>query len=299
MALPQFSFSQDKKIDQLEVLYSQKHFTKVLRKSNKLLAIPDYDYSGMPTFYKSLATFKLLSHADWTAKHKDGLSNAIALYKEFLEHSKVESYIKSHYFEIAELKQYLIDLEKQYKGNKRTIDAKTINEFLEFQLKNVTAYGVKIDAQVASKANRKDNKKVVKNKLNTEASTSIETREEMVTFAVQFIGTPYKWAGNSPSGFDCSGYIGYIYNNYGVSVPRSASALKENSTKISDKEATKGDLVFFKTGNKITHVGLVISEVGEPLTMIHSSTSKGIIKTEVHASTYWSKKYAGAGRILE
>ncbi|MFK8045480.1 MAG: C40 family peptidase [Crocinitomicaceae bacterium] len=299
--LPQITFGQDKKIDQLEVLYSQVHFTKVLRKANKLLAIPDYDYSGMPTFYKSLATFRLLENEDWTKKNKNALSNAINLYDKFLEHSRKTTYIRAHYFEIAELKQYLIELQKKLKTQNNGTDARKIKSFLEAQLKNITPTGIKNldDYPLNNKSEKQEPDKDLKNSDNYPSTVSKSTRGELVQYASGFIGTPYLWAGNTPKGFDCSGYVGYVFANYGIPVPRTAAALKKSAKSIDDSEARKGDLVFFKTGSKITHVGIVISDPGEPLTMIHSSSSKGIIKTAVQSSTYWSKKYAGVGRILE
>lgn len=305
LALPQMAMAQDRKIDQLEVLYSQQHYTKVIRKANKLLAIPDYDYSGMPTFYKSIATFRLLTDEKWTNRHQTGLTDAIKLYDDFLAHSKAQIYIQSHYFEIAELKQYLIDLERTYKGKKQTQAAKKIADFTEIQLKGIQPNRVNFGKPSAPKGSKTKEEPLVTNtpsktaQPSKTANTHSSNREEIVTYAMQYIGTPYQWAGQTPEGFDCSGYIGYIYNKHGISVPRSAAAQKEHAQKLKDNEATKGDLVFFKTGSKITHVGIVISEAGEPLKMIHSSTSKGIITTDVHNSTYWSKKYAGVGRIVE
>ena len=57
-------------------------------------------------------------------------------------------------------------------------------------------------------------------------------------------------------------------------------------------------MIFFGKGNAITHVGIVVSEKGEPLTMIHSSTSKGIIITNIETSTYWKSKLKGIGSVI-
>ena len=80
------SFSQDKKIDKLEVLYAQEHYTKVLRKSNHLLANPEYDYSGMPSFYKSLVLFRLSGDEVWFRRHKKSIDDAIILYLKFVKY---------------------------------------------------------------------------------------------------------------------------------------------------------------------------------------------------------------------
>ncbi len=299
LGMPYLVLSQDKKIDQLEVLYSQKFYSKVLKKANKLLAIPDYDYSGMPSFYKSLALFRLLEDEDWSNRHKNSLTEAIQVYDHFLSYAKVRSYTKSHYFEILELKQYLTKLERKYAtGN--SIDAKKIRHFINNQLKEIVPHVIhSIPPQkVDTKKEQNLGSDIGRNKTNHIISNN-DLREEIVQFAKQYIGTPYSWAGTSPAGFDCSGYIGYVFKNYDIILPRSASEQKEFTTKINERTALKGDLVFFKSGSKITHVGLVVSEQGQPLTMIHSSSSKGIIITDVESSAYWNKKYAGLGRIIQ
>ena len=298
LAMPHLGFSQDKKIDQLEVLYSQTFYSKVFKKANKLLAIPDYDYSGMPSFYKSLALFRLLENEDWMKRHPESLKEAIEIYDHFLTYPKAKSYVKSHYFEIAELKQYLLSLEKKYKtsNSKR---AKTIKHFVENQLKNITPYG--LDYSLTEKKEKviaKSNKQK-ETKPRASGNNKEDIRTEITDYAKTYIGTPYSWAGTSPKGFDCSGYTGYVYKKFGITLPRSAAAQKDFVSNINKKTAEKGDLVFFKSGHKITHVGIVISELGEPLTMVHSSSSKGIIITEVETSTYWRNKFAGVGRIIQ
>ncbi|MDX1350165.1 MAG: C40 family peptidase [Putridiphycobacter sp.] len=302
VAIPHLSWGQDKKIDQLEVLYSQQHYTKVIRKSNKLLAIPDYDYSGMPTFYKSLAQFQLLANEDWVKKHKTGLKDAVSLYQSFLSHSKSDIYIKSHYFEIAELKQFLIDLEKWYRSANKITEATVLDTFIHKELQSITPHGINIGAPIRTKGDKPSKTESETARIRTtdnhKRSDYVEIRSELVTYAMQYIGTPYQWAGNSPKGFDCSGYIGYVFSNYGISLPRSAADLKAHSESIKEKDAKQGDLVFFKTGHKITHVGLIISEQGAPLKMVHSSTSRGIIITDIETSKYWREKYAGVGRII-
>ncbi len=289
-----FSYGQDRKIDQLEILYSQSHFTKVIRKANKLLAIPDYDYSGMPVFYKSLATFNLIGQEDWFARNENALDEAIAYYDTFLMHDRSAIYIKSHYFEIADLKFYLVELRKTFKANHN--DAQKIESFINTQLKGIHLYNVNLKPKKTDNTSPKKNKKEVSQKTPHKAQLSL--RDKIVKFAKKYLGVKYKWAGTTPKGFDCSGYIGYVLKNYGFNLPRSAAAQKESSEKLKLNKAYKGDLIFFKSGTKVTHVGLVVSNLNESLTMIHASASKGIIITNIERSSYWKNKLSSAGRVI-
>ena len=84
----------------------------------------------------------------------------------------------------------------------------------------------------------------------------------------------------------------------GRNLPRRAVDQYNSSQKIKEKNAQKGDLIFFDNGSGISHVGIVVSDPGEPLTMIHSSSSKGIIITDITKSEYWTKRISGFGTYV-
>ncbi|TNM61164.1 hypothetical protein FHN55_17185 [Streptomyces sp. NP160] len=74
--------------------------------------------------------------------------------------------------------------------------------------------------------------------------------------ASQYIGTPYRFGGTTPSGFDCSGYTQHVFAKNGISIPRTADAQMDASTRISASQARPGDLVFFVRGGRAYHVGI-------------------------------------------
>jgi cell wall-associated NlpC family hydrolase len=120
----------------------------------------------------------------------------------------------------------------------------------------------------------------------------------MATYAKSFQGVPYRMGGTDSKGFDCSGFTCYVYSHIDVPIPRTAQEQFNACESISLRKAEKGDLVFFgKSKNRISHVGLVLSGLGENLTMIHSSSSQGIIITNVELSNYWKNKLMGVGRV--
>ena len=79
---------------------------------------------------------------------------------------------------------------------------------------------------------------------------------DVVDYALQFLGTPYVWAGSTPSGFDCSGFTRYVYKHFGISLPHSSSIQAGYGTAVSRGDLQPGDLVFFFS--PIHHVGIYI-----------------------------------------
>lgn len=285
LVVSQWSWSQDKKIDQLEVLYDQGYYSKVLRKSNKLLALPEYDYSGLPAYYKSLAIFRLADDKKWHKRHKGCIQDAIQSYNDFAAHHLYSDYVHAHYYEIAALKTYLDQLESKLKELGHHQDAEDIKAFNFEFFKLIKA---KPDNHAIELANG-----------TAEQQNTLSDREKVVVYAKSLIGIKYVWAGSDESGFDCSGFTSYVCKKYGLMIPRTASGQMEDSKKVKLNDAQKGDLVFFGSGAKITHVGLVVSDKGEELTMIHASTSKGVIVTNIEQSTYWKPKLKAAGTYMD
>ena len=118
--------------------------------------------------------------------------------------------------------------------------------------------------------------------------------EQIVAFAEQFLGTPYVWAGSSPSGFDCSGFVSYVFKNFGYTVNRTAASMYTNGVAVDKSELQIGDAVFFASSSEsIGHVGIYIGD-GE---FIHSSSACGYVTISGLDESYYSRMYVGARRI--
>lgn len=118
--------------------------------------------------------------------------------------------------------------------------------------------------------------------------------EQIVAFAEQFLGTPYVWAGSSPSGFDCSGFVSYVFKNFGYTVNRTAASMYTNGVAADKSELQIGDAVFFASSSEsIGHVGIYIGD-GE---FIHSSSGCGYVTISGLDESYYSRMYVGARRI--
>jgi len=120
-----------------------------------------------------------------------------------------------------------------------------------------------------------------------EAPSSGNKVAKLVSEAKKLIGTPYSWAGSSPSGFDCSGFIYYTFKKAGYDVPRlSSSTYYDMGKKVTSPKS--GDLIFFATGSNksvISHMGIYLGG-GE---FIHASSSKGVTISTTSNSYFKSK----------
>jgi len=110
----------------------------------------------------------------------------------------------------------------------------------------------------------------------------------------ELVGTPYRWAGTTTSGFDCSGFTRYLFSEFGVDLPHTSKGQDQEGYWIDKKDLRKGDLVFFNTDGKgVSHVGVYIGD-GE---FVHSATNEGVVKNKLSES-YYAKRYVSARRVL-
>lgn len=127
--------------------------------------------------------------------------------------------------------------------------------------------------------------------------TASAAENSLVEIAKSLIGTPYKWGGTTKSGFDCSGFLNYLFKREKISLPRTAAAMYQRGTPVSRFQLRTGDLVFFKTSRRapVTHAGMYIGD-GK---FIHSSSGRGVAINDINDKYYWGKRYVGAKRILK
>ena len=119
------------------------------------------------------------------------------------------------------------------------------------------------------------------------------TAERIIATAKKYIGVPYLWGGTTPSGFDCSGFLQYVFRQNGINLLRTSKQQYTMGVWVSKANLQKGDLVFFQTGsNGISHVGMYIGN-GQ---FIHASSSKGVTITDL-SNSYWAARYHGARRV--
>ncbi len=112
--------------------------------------------------------------------------------------------------------------------------------------------------------------------------------------ALSLRGAPYRDGGGDPSGFDCSGFVTYVYQQHGVAVPRVVRDQFRVGKTVDRSRLEAGDLVFFSTvAPGASHVGIMIG--GDQF--IHAPSERGVVRVENLSSQYWSSRYVGARRV--
>jgi cell wall-associated NlpC family hydrolase len=113
--------------------------------------------------------------------------------------------------------------------------------------------------------------------------------------ALSLRGTPYRNGGSDPTGFDCSGFVRYVFSQHGVIVPRTVSDLFRAGHQVTANHLEPGDLVFFTTvAPGASHVGIAIG--GDEF--VHAPSSVGQVRVEHMTASYWSTRFVGARRVL-
>lgn len=136
---------------------------------------------------------------------------------------------------------------------------------------------------------------------NMPANDAPEYIEDMLSFANKYIGLRYRRGGKTPKGFDCSGFTGYVFRQFGMDLKASSSAQYTQGDKVETGDLQPGDLVFFggraASKTRVGHVGMV-TDVNPDGTFrfIHSSTSQGVIVSK-STEPYYSRRYIGARRV--
>jgi cell wall-associated NlpC family hydrolase len=282
-------FAQEPVFDKLELLYSQGHYKMVYRRANRLLDIPDYDYSQLPKFYMALSLFQLSEDEDRVRKKPNTLEEAVSLFRAVKQSTDGSKVFQTHILALVDLKSSLsLRVEEQRKkGNKTEAD----------RLKSIITSLFDVIPDKDVDISTKDSDPSLNDDIEL-LNAFVHERDLLVNISKMYLGIPYVWAGIDTSGFDCSGFTCFIMKQQGKDLPRRAIEQYDKARKINPAHAQKGDLVFFDGGSGISHVGMLISERGKPLVMIHASTSSGVIITEIEKSDYWLTRLKGFGTYI-
>ena len=133
---------------------------------------------------------------------------------------------------------------------------------------------------------------------------NVDTGVLLVTYARQFIGTPYRFGGRTPKAFDCAGFALYLYRQFGYDLPGWSGAQAKLGIEVSDtRNLQAGDLVFFGGRHHtktVGHTGIVVDTDVKTgvFRFIHASTGAGVIISK-STEPYYKQRYITARRLLK
>lgn len=126
--------------------------------------------------------------------------------------------------------------------------------------------------------------------------------DSILNYADDFLGIKYRSGGKTPKGFDCSGFVMFVFKNFGYTTPPSSSAIKTVGKEVKRDSAQRGDIIYFTGTNSKSrrpgHVGIITEIKDGVIHFIHASVNLGISVTNTEEK-YYKKRYLGIRRILE
>ena len=116
----------------------------------------------------------------------------------------------------------------------------------------------------------------------------------LTSTALSLRGAPYRWGGSGPLGFDCSGFVQYVFGRHGQPLPREARDQFRVGEAVDTRALAPGDLVFFSTvAPGPSHVGIALG--GDQF--VHAPSTRGVVRVETLTADYWARRFVGAKRI--
>lgn len=132
------------------------------------------------------------------------------------------------------------------------------------------------------------------------APPALAYAKAVINTALKLRGVPYRMGGSDLSGFDCSGFVQYVFAQHGVALPRETREQFLLGRRISSKDVMPGDLLFFEIQRRaepdragVSHVGIALDEER----FVHAPSSNGVVRIERYTSKYWLTRYRGARRV--
>ena len=224
------------------------------------------------------------------------MNEELEIKKEVLDKEYVEAFINKQAADsLATVSMELVNKEAMMNDLDNWVCI-TIDNEIAFIAKDFVEIGFKLERAVEIEIEKEEPKTQETTSSSSSGSASKSTgtssvRSSMVSYAMQFLGNRYVYGGTSlTNGVDCSGFTMRIYERFGYSIPRTSSAQSSYFRKISSSEAKPGDLFFYGSGGRVSHVAMYIGG-GK---VIHASSAR----TGIKISNAFYRSPIKVGRIL-
>ncbi len=128
----------------------------------------------------------------------------------------------------------------------------------------------------------------------------VRLRQNIQSWAGNYIGAPHVYGAKGPDKFDCSGFTSYVLREFEIALLGSSMSQAKQGRPVEIKDAKPGDLVYFQNSNgQVNHVAIVTSNSPEGLEVIHATTSQGVVQDNVTKSSYWAPRLAGVRCVVD
>jgi cell wall-associated NlpC family hydrolase len=128
------------------------------------------------------------------------------------------------------------------------------------------------------------------------SAPSADPGAELADFAEQYVGSPYRWGGASPSGFDCTGFVMWVYSQFGVSLPHNEAGQLASGDRVSADDLEPGDVLVFANTYRagLSHTGIYVGD-GQ---FVHAADERHGVTVSALWDGYWGPRLVGATRTL-
>jgi len=169
-------------------------------------------------------------------------------------------------------------------------------------LKKYVLGSLLVVSSLASKANDLPKSLTTSPKEENEKSSYSKLTDDLQRFARKLIGIRYKWSGKTLKGFDCSGFVNYVFAKFGMNLVHRSSDLFKMGSHTSLEDALPGDLIFFKINSsrkdEVSHVGIILESDKNGLRFIHSACKTGVSISYLKEK-YYTTHFAGIRRVID
>lgn len=260
----------------LNKIYKKDKPLKLIKKATKYNLKNKRD--PIPYYFISLGNYLLFTKSNNNYNFNKSISNLVKAKK----YGADKTYWENFKNEFDSLKVMMIKNVAYYKNNNKKV-VKLCENYIKIFGDTLPEYTEFCNKKIQNK---------IDYETNTTRSLWSEKRDSIKVFANKFIGTPYKWAGESPGGFDCSGFVKYIYGHVNIKLPHNANKISYLGKKVSEKNAKTGDIILFghtnEKGHHAYHAGIIYENKEGEIKLIHSITS-GVHVTSDYEN-YWKER---------
>lgn len=174
--------------------------------------------------------------------------------------------------------------------------------FFLFGISVIVLYFVAYSSLIGINILPENDENVIANSLLNSDKANDSLRESIVDFGTKLLGKPYVAGGCSMNGFDCSGFVFYVFEHFKIQVPRSSSQFNNFGKEIPIENVKKGDILVFlsPTSNSIGHIGIVTNPKGMESDFIHATSGKDmkVVSTSLKNEGY-TRRFVKAVDVIK